>query len=74
MEENIAVVSLVGSEITTGPVIVARVQSALQGQNVRMTAQGSSRLTMSFAVPEPTMADCVERQTYRVPPRSTNCP
>jgi len=61
VEENMAVVSLVGSEITAGPVIAARVQSALQGQNVRMTGQGSSRLSMSFAVPEPTLADCVER-------------
>jgi aspartate kinase len=61
VEENMAVVSLVGSQITTGPAIAARVQSALQGQNVRMTAQGSSHLSMSFAVPENAMADCVER-------------
>jgi aspartate kinase len=61
VEENMAVVSLVGSEITAGPEIAARVQSALQGQNVRMTAQGSSRLSMSFAVPEPALAGCVER-------------
>jgi aspartate kinase len=61
VEENMAVVSIVGSEITADPVIAARVQFALQGQNVRMTPQGSSRLSMSFAVPEPAMADCVER-------------
>jgi aspartate kinase len=61
VEENVAVVSLVGAKITAGPAIAARVQSALQGQNVRMTAQGSSRLSMSFAVPEAAMTGCVER-------------
>jgi len=37
---------------------------------VSMTAQGSSRLSMSFAVPEPAMADCVERlhrEFFRAP-------
>jgi aspartate kinase len=70
VEENMAVVSLVGSGITTGPAIAARVQSALQGQNVRMTAQGSSRLSMSFAVPEAAVAGCVERlhrEFFRTP-------
>ena len=70
VEENMAVVSLVGSEITSGPAIAARVQSALQGQNVRMTAQGSSRLSMSFAVAEPAMANCVERLHREFLPRA----
>jgi aspartate kinase len=61
VEENMAVVSLVGSEITAAPEIAVRVQSALQGQKLNMTAQGSSRLSMSFAVPEAAMANCVER-------------
>ena len=56
-----AVVSLVGAEITAGPGIAERVESALAGMNVRMTAQGSSRLSISLAVPEPAMANCVER-------------
>ncbi len=73
VEENMAVVSLVGSEITAGPAIAARVQSALEGMNVRMTAQGSSRLSMSFAVPESAMANCVERlhrEFFRTPDSS----
>jgi aspartate kinase len=61
VETNMAVVSLVGSQIAAGPVIATRVQSTLQGQNVRMTAQGSSHLSMSFAVPEKSVGDCVER-------------
>jgi aspartate kinase len=70
VEENMAVVSLVGSEITAGSAIAARVQSALEGINVRMKAQGSSRLSMSFAVTEPAMANCVERlhrEFFRAP-------
>jgi aspartate kinase len=61
VEENMAVVSLVGAAITSGPAIAARAQSALRGQHVRMTAQGSSRLSMSFAVAESAMPNCVER-------------
>ena len=70
VEENIGVVSLIGCEITSGPAIAARVQSALHGQTVRMTAQGSSRLSMSFAVPEAAMVVCVERlhrEFFRTP-------
>ena len=61
VEENLAAISLVGSGITAGPEIAARLQSALAGVNVCMTAQGSSRLSMSFAVPEPAAPACVER-------------
>jgi len=61
VEEEMAVVSLVGSGITAGPAIAGRVQTALQNENVRMTAQGSSRLSMSFAIPEAALAGCVER-------------
>ncbi|SPE39269.1 Aspartokinase [Candidatus Sulfopaludibacter sp. SbA3] len=70
VEENMAVVSLVGRGITSGPGIAARVRLALQGQNVRMTAQGSSRLSMSFALPESALAHCVERlhrEFFRTP-------
>jgi hypothetical protein len=42
----------------------------MHGQDVRMTAQGSSRLSMSFAIPETALADCVERlhrEFFRAP-------
>jgi aspartate kinase len=70
VEENLAIVSLIGSGITAGPENTARMQSALHSQNVRMTAQGSSRLSMSFAIPESALADCVEklhREFFRTP-------
>lgn len=70
VEENMAVVSLVGAGITAGPSIAARVHSALAARDVRMTAQGSSLLSMSFAVPEPALGECVERlhrEFFRAP-------
>jgi aspartate kinase len=70
VEEHMAVVSLVGCGITAGPAIAERVERILQGQDVRMTAQGSSRLSMSFAVPETALAGCVEhlhREFFRFP-------
>lgn len=70
VEESMAVVSLVGSGITAGSAIAARVESVLKSKEVRMTAQGSSSLSMSFAVPEPALAGCVERlhrEFFRAP-------
>ncbi len=70
VEEKMAVVSLVGSGITAGYSVADRVAHVLQGQNVRMTAQGSSPLSMSFAIPETALADCVERlhrEFFRAP-------
>ena len=70
VEENMAVVSLVGSGITAGYSVADRVARMLQGQNVRMKAQGSSALSISFAIPETALADCVERlhrEFFRAP-------
>ncbi len=70
VEESMAVVSLVGSGITAGYSVADRVARMLQGQNVRMKAQGSSALSISFAIPETALADCVERlhrEFFRAP-------
>ncbi|MDR3701588.1 MAG: aspartate kinase [Candidatus Sulfopaludibacter sp.] len=70
VEENLAVVSLVGSGITAGNSTAERVARVLHGEDVRMTAQGSSRLSMSFAIPGTALAGCVERlhrEFFRAP-------
>jgi len=60
VEERMAVVSLVGENITAGDGIAARVQSALRRSDVRLLAQGSSRLSISVAIPEAGLPAAVE--------------
>jgi aspartate kinase len=60
VEERMAVVSLVGEGITTEERISARMQNALQRSDVRMLAQGSSRLSISVAIPETGLPAAVE--------------
>jgi aspartate kinase len=71
VEERIAIVSLVGEGITdNGSAILVRSVSALKHADVRMTAQGSSRLSISFAIPETGLGAAVEelhREFFRSP-------
>jgi aspartate kinase len=60
VEERMAVVSLIGDGITTASGSDARVRAALRNSDVRLTAQGSSRLSISVAVPEAGLAAAVE--------------
>lgn len=50
IEENQAIVSLVGDNIRHTPGIAARVFGAMNGINIRMISQGASRLNISFVV------------------------
>jgi aspartate kinase len=60
VEERMAVVSLVGEGITSDERVAGRMQNALRRSDVRMVAQGSSRLSMSVAIPEAGLAAAVE--------------
>jgi aspartate kinase len=68
--DRMTVVSLVGDGITAGNAVAARVQSALRHTDIRMIAQGSSRLSISVAIPEDGMGAAVEelhREFFRAP-------
>ena len=70
VEERIAVVSLVGDGINNGTAILSRTESALRHADIRMTAQGSSRLSISVAIPEAGLGAAVEelhREFFRSP-------
>lgn len=71
VEERIAIVSLVGEGITdNGSAIPARTVTALKHADIRMTAQGSSRLSISLAIPETGLGAAVEelhREFFRSP-------
>jgi aspartate kinase len=70
VEERMAVVSLVGDGITAGNAIETRMRGALGHANIRMTAQGSSRLSLSVAVSEAGLSAAVEelhREFFRTP-------
>ena len=56
MDENQAIVCLVGENIRYTPGVAARVFNALGGINVRMISQGASLLNLSFVVAEPISA------------------
>jgi len=61
VEEERAVIGLVGEGIGSTPGVMSRALSALNGIDVRMNAQGSSLLTVCFAVPESALRPSVER-------------
>jgi aspartate kinase len=70
VEEGMAIVSLVGDGITAGNEVMARTHSALKHADIRMTAQGSSRLSISLAIPETGLGAAVEqlhREFFRTP-------
>jgi aspartate kinase len=70
VEDQMAIVSLVGDGITAGSAILDRTTSALKHASIRLTAQGSSRLSISVAVPETGLGNAVEqlhREFFRSP-------
>jgi aspartokinase len=70
VEDRMAIVSLVGDGITAGSAILDRATNALQHLSIRLTAQGSSRLSISVAVPEAGLGSAVEqlhREFFRSP-------
>ena len=61
VEEERAVIGLVGEGVGSVPGVMSRALNALNGINVCMSAQGSSLLTVCFAVPESALHASVER-------------
>ncbi len=67
VEEERAVVGLVGEGVGSTPSLMSRALSALKGINVRMHSQGSSLSTLCFAVPEtdlPGAVECLHREFF----------
>lgn len=60
VEEERAVIGLVGEGIGSTPDLISHALNALRGVDVRMNAQGSSLLTLCFAVPEKDVRRSVE--------------
>jgi aspartate kinase len=60
VEEDRAVVGLVGETVGSTPSLMARALCALQGIDVRLNAQGSSLFTLCFVVPECDLRRAVE--------------
>ena len=60
VEEERAVIGLVGEGVGSTPAVMSRALGALKGFDVRMHAQGSSLSTFSFAVPESELPAAVE--------------
>ena len=70
VEDRMSIVSLVGDGITAGSAVLERTQRALRHADIRMRAQGSSRLSISLAVPEAGLPAAVEelhREFFRSP-------
>lgn len=61
VEENQAIVCLVGENIRYTPGVAGRVFGALNGLNIRMISQGASLLNMSLVVAEADVKKAVER-------------
>jgi aspartate kinase len=60
VDENLAIVCLVGENIRETPGVAARAFGAAGGANIRMISQGASRLNLTFVVAEPDVARVVE--------------
>jgi aspartate kinase len=60
VEEETAVIGLVGDGVGSAPAVMSRALSALKGIRVRMHAQGSALSTVCFAVPETELRQSVE--------------
>jgi len=70
VEEETAVVGLVGDGVGSAPAVMSRALSALKGIHVRMHAQGSSLSTVCFAVPEMELrqsVECLHREFFSAP-------
>ncbi len=59
IEDNQAIVCLVGENIRYTPGVAGRVFSALNGTNIRMISQGASLLNLSLVVAEPDLVRAV---------------
>ena len=76
VEEDSALVSLVGQGITSQSSVTERALGALAGTKIRMRSQGSSRTTLSYALAESALADSVERlhrEFFRAPDPEIFC-
>jgi aspartate kinase len=60
VEEETAVIGLIGDGVGSAPAVMSRALSALKGIHVRMHAQGSALSTVCFAVPETELRESVE--------------
>jgi aspartate kinase len=60
IEENQAIVCVVGDNIRSTPGVAGRVFNALNGLNIRMISQGASLLNLSFVVREADLKPAVE--------------
>jgi aspartate kinase len=60
IEEDQAIVCLVGSNIRNTPGVAGRAFGAVSGANIRMISQGASRLNLTFVVAEQDLAPVVE--------------
>ncbi len=60
IEEDQAIVCLVGENIRYTPGVAARVFGALDGINIRMISQGASLLNLSFVVAEDDLRQAVD--------------
>ncbi|MBI1787531.1 MAG: ACT domain-containing protein, partial [Acidobacteria bacterium] len=60
IEDNQAIVCVVGDNIRSTPGVAGRVFQALNGINIRMISQGSSLVNLSFVVAEKDLHPAVE--------------
>jgi aspartate kinase len=70
VEEDSVLVSLVGAGIRSAPSVMERARAALGQVNIRMTSQGCSQTSISFAVSKSAVAVSVERlhrEFFRAP-------
>ena len=70
VEEDSALVSLVGNGIPSDESVMNRAIQSLSSTQVRMISQGCARSSISFAVPAAEFANCVERlhrEFFRAP-------
>ena len=70
VEQDLAIVCLVGENIRRAPNVAARVFAALNGAPPRMVSQGASQLNISLVVPAPGLRQAVEslhREFFRDP-------
>lgn len=70
VEEDSVLVSLVGAGIRSAASVMERARAALGQVNIRMTSQGCSQTSISFAVPKSEVAILVERlhrEFFRAP-------
>ncbi|HVN03727.1 MAG TPA: aspartate kinase [Bryobacteraceae bacterium] len=70
VEEDRAAVWLVGEGIAQVPATLARAQAALRGMEVRLTSQGSSSLSLGFAIREtdlPAAMEALHREFFAAP-------